>query len=89
MDPLPTGSTSTLRVLNGSGDTSVQWDRERLAAGDAEARAAVAEAERIFVRARASGALAFRVTPGKPAVRIERFDPEAREVLVIPAMVGG
>ena len=80
---------SILRVLNGRGDTSIQWDRDRLAANDPEAVAAVAEAERIFARARASGALAFRVRPGVPAERIEEFDPSAQEVLVIPAMVGG
>jgi len=80
---------SILRVLNGRGDTSIQWDRDRLAANDPEAIAAVAEAERIFARARASGALAFRVRPGAPAERIDEFDASAHEMLVIPAMVGG
>jgi hypothetical protein len=78
-----------LRILNGSGDTSVSWDAEHLASGDAEAEAAVREAERLFAAARAAGAVAFRVTPGEPATRIHEFDPTAREVLVIPAMVGG
>jgi hypothetical protein len=80
---------STLRVLNGRGDTSIRWDRERVAAHDPEALAAVAEAERIFARARGSGAVAFKVARGKPAERIEQFDPEADEVLLVPPMVGG
>ena len=80
---------SILRVLNGRGDTSIQWDRDRLAANDPDAVAAVAEAERIFARARAGGAMAFRVRPGAPAERIDEFDATAQEVLVIPAMVGG
>ena len=80
---------SILRVLNGSGDTSVQWDPDLVAAADPEALAAVAEAERIFQRARSSGALAFTLTPGRPAERVTEFDPNATEVLVIPAMVGG
>jgi hypothetical protein len=80
---------SVLRVLNGSGDTSIRWDPERVAVADPEALAAVAEAERIFKKARSSGALAFTVSPGRPAERINEFDPNASEVLVIPAMVGG
>jgi hypothetical protein len=84
-----TPSLSILRVLNGRGDTSVQWDRDGVAAGDPEALAAVAEAERIFAHARANGAVAFRFRPGQPAERVDTFDPQAAEVLVIPAMVGG
>jgi hypothetical protein len=84
-----TDHISTLRVLNGRGDTSIHWDRERVADGDPEALAAVAEAERIFARARSTGAVAFKVAPGRPAERIDRFDPEADEVLVVPPMVGG
>jgi hypothetical protein len=80
---------STLRVLNGSGDTSVQWDPDLVEAEDPEALAAVAEAERVFQRQRLSGALAFNIVPGKPAERITEFDPRASEVLVVPAMVGG
>jgi len=80
---------STLRILNGRGDTSVQWDRDGVAAGDPEALAAVAEAQRIFAQARAGGAVAFRFRAGKPAERLDTFDPTASEGLIIPAMVGG
>jgi len=80
---------STLRVLNSSGDRSIQWDPEQFAVGDPEAIQAVAEAERIFAEARARGAQAFRVTPGEPAQRLAQFDPQAEEIIVIPPMVGG
>ena len=60
-----------------------------MALGDPEAQAAVREAERIFAKAKASGAQAFRLLPGEPAQRLEAFDPTAESTLVIPAMVGG
>jgi hypothetical protein len=75
--------------LNGSGDTSVEWDRAAHAAGDVEAQAAVAEAERIFAAARATGAVAFKIGTDKEATRLDTFDPTATEILVIPALVGG
>jgi hypothetical protein len=85
----PASKLSVLRVLNGSGDTSVSWDPDRVAAGDPEAQAAVREAERIFHKARADGAQAFQVMPHAPTRRVEQFNPEAEEVLLIPPMVGG
>jgi hypothetical protein len=85
----PTATVSTLRVLAANGDTHIQWDRQRLAAGDPAARAAVEEAERLFAEARARGGQAFRIIPGQPAERLEWFDPQTREILVIPAMRGG
>jgi hypothetical protein len=30
-----------------------------------------------------------RVTPGKPAERIDAFDPAAQEIVMIPRVVGG
>jgi len=80
---------AVLRILNGSGDTSVSWDRDGLAAADPEAQAAVAEAERLFARARSEGAVAFRINPDSYATRLTEFDPNAQEILVVPAMVGG
>jgi len=78
-----------MRVLDGSGDKQVTWEPERAAAGDAEAQAALREAERIFEKARSNGAQAFQILPHGPAQRMVRFDPQVSEVLVIPAMVGG
>lgn len=80
---------AVLRVLNTLGDTRVSWDRARVQAGDPEALAAVREAQRIFDEARARGAQAFRVRVGQPAERLERFDPLAEQVVLIPPVVGG
>jgi hypothetical protein len=78
-----------LRILNGTGDKSISWNPVELERGDAEAQAAVREAERIFHDARAQGAVAFRAQPGLPAERIDTFDYNAEETLLIPPMVGG
>jgi hypothetical protein len=80
---------ATLRVLNGSGDRQITWSTQGLAEGDAEAQAAVREAERIFVRERELGGTAFHVRRGVPAERIDAFDPRAEETVVIAPMVGG
>jgi hypothetical protein len=80
---------SVLRIMNGSGDTSVSWNPDRLAQADPEAEAAVREAERLFARARAQGAVAFRIDGGDKATKLSDFDRTASEILVIPAMVGG
>lgn len=78
-----------LRVLSARGDTSVEWDQQRVTEGDAEALAAVREAERIFEEQRARGATAFKVAPGTPAERIDRFDPNAEQIIVVPRVAGG
>ncbi len=57
--------------------------------GQGDARAAVAEAQRIFEEARARGATAFKVEAGQPAQRLDRFDPRAEEVVVVPRVAGG
>jgi hypothetical protein len=57
--------------------------------GDPDAIAAIREAERIFSEQRAAGATAVRVTPDKPAERIDHFDPEAEQILMVPRVVGG
>lgn len=80
---------AVLRILNGSGDTNVSWDPERLAQADPEAEAAVQEAERLFAKARAEGAVAFRINADQPATKLTEFDRSAREILIVPAMVGG
>ena len=77
-----------LRVLSKRGDTRLHWN-EQDAAGDAEAMAAIREAERIFARERTRGATAFRVEAGKPAERIEQFDAQASQIILVPRVVGG
>jgi hypothetical protein len=78
-----------LRVLSDRGDTTVEWDGRKAGAGDAEALAAVQEAERVFAEHRARGATAFRVAPDRPAERIDTFDPAAEEIVVVPRVAGG
>lgn len=72
-----------LRILSRLGDTTVSWDEKT------GAEEAVREAERIFNRERASGATAFRVTPGVPAERVDTFDPDAEQIVIVPRIAGG
>lgn len=81
--------SNRLRVLSHLGDSAISWDAERVAAGDADALAAVEEAERIFATERARGATAFRLQPGLEAERIEQFDGYASEIVMIPRVAGG
>lgn len=78
-----------LRVMSRRGDDRVAWDQQRVLDGDAEAVAAVREAERIFAQERAKGATAFRVEQGKPIERIEKFDATAEQIVLVPRVVGG
>ncbi len=78
-----------LRVLSRNGDDSLTWDNVGVEIGDPDALAAVREAERIFAEQRAAGATAVRIDPGKPAERIDQFDPEAEQILMVPRVVGG
>lgn len=78
-----------MRLLSARGDTTVNWDERRANAGDSEAIAAVREAERIFQEAQARGATAFSVAPDRPARRLDRFDPFAQQIVVIPRVAGG
>jgi hypothetical protein len=78
-----------LRIISKRGDERLLWNVQDALSGDAEARAAIAEAERIFARERAWGATAFRVEAGKPAERLEQFDPQAEQIIMVPRVVGG
>lgn len=78
-----------LRVLSRSGDDKYSWSTAGVEVGDPEALAAVREAERIFEEQRNHGATAIRVTPDRPAERLDRFDPLAEQIVMIPRVVGG
>ena len=78
-----------LRVMSRRGDDRLTWNQQKIQAGDAEAIAAVQEAERIFALERAKGATAFRVEAGKPIQRIEHFDATAEQIVMVPRVVGG
>ncbi len=78
-----------LRVLSSRGDTIVEWDEKRVELGEPDALAAVREAERIFEEQRARGATAFVVAPDKPAERIDKFDPNVEQIVMVPRVAGG
>lgn len=78
-----------LRVMSRRGDDTIRWDRQKLETGDLEAEAAVREAERIFRDQTQRGATAFRIERGQSPARIEKFDTEAEQIVVIPRVVGG
>ena len=78
-----------IRILSKRGDDRWSWNAQDALAGDAEAQAAVREAERIFARELSKGSTAFRVEAGKTVERLERFDPETSEIIVVPRVVGG
>jgi len=71
------------------GDDRIVWNNSKAETHDAEAIAAVREAERIFTQERAKGATAFKVEPGKPVERIEQFDRTAEQIVIVPRVVGG
>lgn len=74
---------SRMRILCKLGDSTVTWDAKG-------AEEAVREAERIFNHERASGSTAFRVPEGGgPAERIDTFDREAEQIVVVPRLAGG
>ena len=75
----------TLRVLDSSGDRVVMFD-------DTDAGAAArAEAEALFAKMLASGAIAFKVNrgDGKPDAKEQHFAALESETIVVPRIVGG
>jgi hypothetical protein len=80
---------NVLRVLSAAGDTTYVWDRAAVEAHDAEAEAAVLEAERIFASARRGGATAFSVTDGVTTTRLDKFDRTAEQIILVPRIIGG
>lgn len=78
-----------LRVMSRRGDDRIAWDVKKAEVSDPVAVAAVEEAERIFAQERARGATAFRVETGKPPVKIDRFEKNAEQIVMVPHVVGG
>jgi len=76
-----------LRVISKRGDDRLRWNEQDALAGDAEAIAAIREAERIFAQERARGVTALRVEAGKPVERLEQFDPQASQIIMVPRVV--
>jgi hypothetical protein len=80
---------AVLRVLSAQGDTQLEWDRKQAEAGDPEALAAVREAERVFAEQRARGATSFRIALDRRAERLDVFDPDAEQIVVVPRVASG
>ena len=78
-----------LRIMSPAGDHTVVWDEKQAEVGDPEALEAIREAERILEEELRNGATAFRVVPGAPAERVERLDPQAHQIVVVPRVAGG
>jgi hypothetical protein len=78
-----------LRVMSRRGDDRINWDSQKVETHDPDAEAAVREAERIFTDERKKGATAFRVEDGKTVERIDKFDRNAEQIVLVPRVVGG
>ena len=75
----------TLRFLDSSGDLELNFDESEAL------EKARAEAQRLFERALASGAVAFAVNRagGQPDARVGKFSELEDETVVVPRIVGG
>ena len=78
-----------LRVISRRGDDRVTWASTKPEVDDPEALTAVREAEGIFQEQRARGATAFKVEKGHAPIRIDQFDREAEQIVMVPRVVGG
>jgi transcription elongation GreA/GreB family factor len=78
-----------LQVISRRGDDRVTWESTKLEVDDPEVLAAVREAERIFQEQKGRGATAFKVEKGHVPVRIDQFDVEAEQIVLVPRVVGG
>ena len=70
-----------LTLMSNRGDTGETWE-----VGD---DGSVLKAETRFNELVKKGALAFEVTKPGEAEQIDKFNPEAQEILLIPAIRGG
>ena len=80
-----------LFYLNRRGHTEVAWSAERALEGDAEALAAVAEAERLLTEAVRNGYSAFALREGAVTRRLHSLDSLRmdEDVMLVPPMAGG
>ncbi len=79
-----------LRVLSSRGDDRAYWGSHlALAPKRIDEERAVVEAERIFAQERAKGGTAFAITKDQPHKRIDKFDVEAEQIVIVPMVRGG
>ena len=72
---------SKLRILNESGDTTLEWDLED--------KVSVEAVRKEFDTIIASGYMAFSITSPTQGEVIRKFDPAAKEIIMTAPMVGG
>ena len=75
----------TLRILDSSGDSVITFDTRDAASG------ARKEAQALFRRLLASGAVAFKVNrgEGKPDEKVTDFAELEDETVIVPRIIGG
>lgn len=74
--------TSTLSVLDGTGDSKFMWDADNQDEVDA--------AEKMFLELKDKGYLAYTVdSKGDKAEVIRTFDANAEKIIMSPQLVGG
>jgi hypothetical protein len=78
-----------LRVMSRRGDDAVTWEYPGPDVSDLEALAAVYAAECVFDEQAARGATAFRVEQNAAPVRIDHFEVEAEQIVLVPRVAGG
>lgn len=71
---------SVLRVMNSQGDKSMEWEVTN--------PDSVKEAQTRFDELMKKGGLAF-LSEGGESERITSFRPEAKEIVIVPAIAGG
>lgn len=75
-------SQHAMEVMDPTGHTSVRWDPDN----DDEVKAA----EATFDAMKAKGYSAFRVEMAeRRGARLDRFDPTAAKMILVPQLVGG
>lgn len=70
-----------MNILDRSGHTRIGWDPNN--------REEVAFAREVFEEKTGAGFRAFRVRDGERSTRMDTFDPQAREMMLVPHLAGG
>jgi len=77
---------SRIIVANRRGHQVIEWDTET---DTEEARARIAEAERILEEARANGCMISKKVDGEHVIDDAPFDPKVEEYQIIAPIAGG
>jgi hypothetical protein len=84
VDQMRRPNMGTMRILDSTGDTLVDWD-----VGD---EAAVSQAEELFAQLTLERKIPFARSAGAPveeAEQVKTFDPNAEEIIWVRPIVGG